>query len=172
MVLPTYGQKAKIDSLLKILPDLPPDEGKVNTINYLALKLPANNTSLASELSEEAISLAQGLGFQQGLAKAYNARAVVKRMSGEYDGALEDFILALDINQTLKDSVGIGQTLNGIGALYMLTEDFENALDHFKQGFELRRANADTSGMAVALSNMGNASEKLGNLDEALGYHN
>ena len=175
LILPFYfqanAQKAKLDSLKELLPTLSPSIERVNTLNYLALRLSANNVEKANQYALEAIALAQKLGYKKGLAKAFNARAVVNRIIGNHDLALEDFLEALAINQSIQDTAGMAQTTNGIGALYMLTKDYESALEHFTQGLHFRTVLTDTGGMAVALSNMGNASEKLGKLKEALDYH-
>ena len=66
-----YAQEPGLDSLKQVLENLEEDTTRVNTLNDIAYILYRMSPDEAIEYSQEAESLAEKLGFTEGLAQAY-----------------------------------------------------------------------------------------------------
>ncbi|MBK7448123.1 MAG: tetratricopeptide repeat protein [Anaerolineales bacterium] len=67
------------------------------------------------------------LGDEKGLAQtSLHASAVLRRL-GDYPGALEEALTALDLYQTYRDRQGVAETMARLSYLYVHLGDYEQA---------------------------------------------
>jgi tetratricopeptide (TPR) repeat protein len=106
--------------------------------------------------------------------KIVRSLRVKGQMLGRLDKSIEQmqcYARALPVakrNQFIKE---IYYMLNGIGNLHLVTGEFDKALDHHLQAFQLVRDRADTSEMAQSLNNLGLLFYKMNNPSKALEYY-
>ncbi|MCL4298811.1 MAG: tetratricopeptide repeat protein [Anaerolineae bacterium] len=88
--------------------------------------------------------------------------------TGDRDGALEAYKIALNIFRDINDRAGQGVTLNNIGAVYHAQGRYEEALDVLYQALDIRRTIADLAGEGETLANIGAIYLAQGRHKEAL----
>ena len=99
---------------------------------------------------------------------------------GEYDGALEQFMASLSIQEKLygTNSHITATSYNNIGSIHYQQGNYDDALTQYQKGLSiLQNLNKDTGSnvnpndLAGALNNVGLAMYRKGNYDESLNYH-
>ncbi len=88
------------------------------------------------------------------LVKAQYTRAVIIGNLGEYDEALRLHKEILGIRRKSRDERGIGISLNSIGFLYMLMNDFTNAQRYFRESLVFRSMENDLGGFCTVNANL------------------
>ncbi len=90
---------------------------------------------------------------------------------GIYDECLDCFLKSLRHTEQIGNEMYVGVTLNNIGSVYYLLEDYEKALDFYEQSYKVyRRINSDY-GIALSSNNIGSVFlDYQQNLDSAYFY--
>jgi class 3 adenylate cyclase/tetratricopeptide (TPR) repeat protein len=165
------------DGLLKALDTKPKVEQKVDTINpeayefYLKAKHKyekrenTDDTEIARGLLNKAIEL------DDNLIAAKVLLGTTYMDMGEYDKAIEIFILALKQSETLGDKRGMGNSLNNIGNVHSDKGDYDKALDYYGRSIAIWEEIGDKRGMGHSLNNIGNVHNYKGDYDKALDYY-
>jgi CHAT domain-containing protein len=150
---------------------------------YLALAL--NNLALvaldsadyaeATRLTREARDQLDPLIDAQSYADRTHNIAAARLSAGDWDGALQDFLASLSLQQKLQNSLEEGRSRHGIGIVYALVGDVKQAEAYLKQARGLRDSKTDPPGYALTLralasiaSSNGQRALALRYLDEAL----
>ena len=92
---------------------------------------------------------------------------------GEYELALENFQISLELmrsDERFKDSAFV---LHDIGCVYDMTKEFEEALDRHREALEIRETyySPDDVYVGYSLYNIGRTLVSMGDNDQALTYH-
>ena len=118
---------------------------------------------------QPAIALFEQIDDRLGLAYALQNLANAQSPSGHIEEAMVNFRRALDIFETLPDSTrGKAVTLNSMAFTYNAAHEHEQALTAAQEAAEMMRSIDDLQGVAIALSNIGNALTELSRPDEAI----
>lgn len=88
--------------------------------------------------------------------------------TGEYDRALEHYLLSLELAEKAQDSDGIATALLNTGLVYKENKQYETALEYIVRSQALRETMQDDAGKAVALVNRAAVLCCLGKYDESL----
>ena len=91
-------------------------------------------------------------------------------VNGEYDNALEYFIQALKIRETLGNRADLAKTENNMGSVYFQKGDYENALVYFLRSLKIIDDVSRKKGVAYTLGNIGKTYVNLGKSLEAMDY--
>ncbi|MCB0402917.1 MAG: tetratricopeptide repeat protein [Flavobacteriales bacterium] len=102
---------------------------------------------------------------------AYNQIGVYHVYMGHYDSTETYFLKALKIREDLKDSIGVGASLNNLGNVLMTTGDYAKATDYFIRSLKIREAISDSAGIASSTNNLGLIYYKQQKYDEAIRYY-
>ncbi len=152
--LPAYGQQHYIDSIGQRLQEMAPDSHRVNALNDLAYYLAGVDAAAAQMRAEEALALAQQLGFVRGTSKAWYMLSYALMQQGRYEEALEAAIRCRD----LSAQAGLGYRLPAvwtlIGSIYRQMGRQQEALDAFLSAVELTREWGDSLDLAYAWVNL------------------
>lgn len=100
-------------------------------------------------------------------ARRRHAQGTAAFVAARYDSALVAYTEAATLRAEIGDSIGLGASLNGIGASYYNLGQYELALDHLLRALEVRRSVHDSVGVARTLTNIGLAYQDLGQFDRA-----
>jgi two-component system, NarL family, sensor kinase len=103
------AQMQVLDSLAKVIADMPMDTVKINKLNSLIPKLLPVNLDKATLLSLQSISLSKELKYDLGLAAAYRQRGVLYFKKGIGDSAKLFYDSAWNIVKDSKDKLLIRQ---------------------------------------------------------------
>ena len=125
-----------------------------------------------------AVRSAQRLGDRLGQANALNNLGDVRRLTGDYLGAVQDLEEALGISRDIGDRLGQANALTNLGDVRLLTGEYPGAAAVLEEALGICRDIGDRLGQANALTNLGNVRLLTGEypgaaavLEEALGIY-
>ncbi|MEO1415394.1 MAG: ATP-binding protein [Bacteroidota bacterium] len=87
-----------------------------------------------------------------------------------YEEALERYLRVLDIETSRRDPQRIAISLLNIGQVFWLFQEYQEALDYFRQGYVLSKKETDTLIHANASHRLATAFSKTGEVDSAAFY--
>jgi len=97
----------------------------------------------------------------------YQLGKIFERM-GNLDSALVYMNKALLMSKKGGKPEDIAKTYNGLGQLYFAQAEYPKSIDCYLKEIEIKEANNDIYGLAVAYLNLGNTKKELGNYQSAL----
>lgn len=159
-----------IDSLLKELPGLADDSNKVRLLNNLSNEYRVINPYEGIRHGEDALALAEQLGFRRGQARANAALGVNYQYKSDYPTALAYFFKALKIYESIHDQRGRASTLQNIGNVYQYQKNYGKVLECHLQSLKISEELGDRRGVASTLSNIGIFYFFQQDYDKALDY--
>jgi len=162
-----YGNEAKIDSLLNVIPNLKAEE-KVDALNQLAKIFWAYDPDETIKFGSEALTISKEIRYLKGEGLSNNNIGVAYYFLSDYESALKFFFEALEIRKELGDKKEIVSSLNNIGIVYDDLVQYESALDYYKQSLDIYASLNDKNGMAYTHHNIGVVYEKQSNYYNAL----
>ena len=124
-----------------------------------------NNRDSALYYFKEALVLSRTIAYHKGEADAYKGLGLLSRSSTEQ---LQYYIKALDIREQIKDSLGIGVSLNDIGYIYEKLGDSATAIQYFNESYQIRKKIKDNGGIALSLIQLGHIEQFNRRYGEAL----
>ncbi len=101
-----------------------------------------------------AVRAAQHLGDQPGETCALNNLGIMRRLTGDYLGAVPALEQALGISRDLSDRLGQANVLHNLGDVRRLTGDYPGATQAHEQALGIYRDLGDRLGQANSLSNL------------------
>lgn len=125
----------------------------------------------AMRVLDEGVSLAQACGYAAGMAALMRFRADLLWKRGELSQALSIGQQALAIYERLDDLDSRARTLNTVGVVHNLMNNFYQGIKCWLRALELLEKLGDQTGLAVVSSNLGEAYQKLYAMKTALFYH-
>jgi tetratricopeptide (TPR) repeat protein/DNA-binding CsgD family transcriptional regulator len=109
------------------------------------------------------------------LLKGYNNIGNVYNSLGEHEKALEAFLTALSVMDSLpvkeRNPDLHNSLINNAGLVYLDLGDFGKAREMFTQALETARKGANDLNVSIALNNLGLVSIEVGEYPAALGYY-
>lgn len=105
------------------------------------------------------------------LSTAYNQIGIYHVYMGHYDSTEVYFSKALEIRKQLKDSIGIGASLNNLGNVVLNKGDYDKATKYYIQALKIREQINDSSGIASSTNNLGMIFYKQKKYEEAISYY-
>jgi signal transduction histidine kinase len=158
----------KADSLRKVLDSSPSDSLKVRTLIALSSHHQYVDFNQARRYADEALSLANKLEDLPAKVAAYQNKAILLTISGDYSAALRYDNLTLENDILLHDSTNISRDYNNIGNDYYDLGEYDDAFFYFAQSFRIATAVSDTFRMLVADHNVGRVFKEMGQYETAL----
>ncbi len=167
-----YAQEPGLDSLKQVLENLEEDTTRVNTLNDIAYILYRMSPDEAIEYSQEAESLAEKLGFTEGLAQAYKTLGLGAYMQGSYADAIRQWELALEIYEQSGNDLMAANILSNLGSTYYTTGNSVEAIEYSIRALKVAEEMGDSERIATLLNTIGLVySEQPANLDDARSYY-
>jgi len=104
------------------------------------------------------------------LGSAYlNLGAAYDKM-GKYDEAMDNLIKALNVYESIQDSICIAKTYLNLGLLYSRHEDYDKSLELYNKSLEIRKKTDDKEGIALLYNNMAIVNYYLEDYDNVRSY--
>ncbi len=154
----------RIDSLKKVLLTQNEDTGKVNTLDGISWYYFQNNIPDSSNLyADEALALANRLGFKSGIGRAYIKKAFALYGAGNLDTAVYYSNLARPILIETKDGLPLHQSYNIIAEIYYYKEIYPEALKYYLLALQVAENNNIKEGVAWTKFWIANIYFALGN---------
>jgi serine/threonine protein kinase/tetratricopeptide (TPR) repeat protein len=127
--------------------------------------------SVALRYYEEAISRATASGDDARAARLHNSAGIIEWTRANHAGALTRFEKALQLLQSLGDSVGCGQMMNSIGVALSALGRRDDARQRLVQAIDHHRRGAHRQLEGHALAALGDICWDDGQPDEALDWY-
>lgn len=106
-----------------------------------------------------------------GLSSLHINKGSLYYTTGDFGKSLEEFLAALKIQDTLKDSAEISRIYNNIGSIYWSTDNLKEALIWHTKSYEINSKLNLKSALIKSLNNLGMVNRKLSNFKEAEAYY-
>lgn len=176
------GQNKKIDSLSNLIRTDKQDTTKIKHLNRLAKLLCTTNPDTALILSGAALSLATSLenkntqpadqiNIQKALSQSLSNLGVFNGIKGNYPAAIDCFLKALKLNESLNDKKNAAANLSNIGNLYSYQIDFVQALKYYLKALKINEELGDKNNIGTNLGNIGNVYNLQSDFANALVYY-
>ena len=105
------------------------------------------------------------------LSTAYNQLGIYHVYMGHYDSTEVYFLKAYEMREQLKDSIGMGASLNNLGNVVMSKGDYDAATVYYIKALKLREQLNDSAGIASTTNNLGLIFYKQQKFQEAIEYY-
>ncbi|MBT6006858.1 MAG: tetratricopeptide repeat-containing sensor histidine kinase, partial [Prolixibacteraceae bacterium] len=164
------GQKAKTDSLKKVLVDTYEDSARMEICYYLSTLYKNNNYDSALIYSEKAYNLAQKVETQTKLIQYRRQVASILRLAGAYPEAQQLFLQNMEDASQSADSMTIRLAHQDLGSVFINLGDFDSATVHLVKAAELAADMGDLDAQAKSYGNLGMTLITHNDLKKALMY--
>ncbi|MEM7549709.1 MAG: tetratricopeptide repeat protein [Bacteroidota bacterium] len=144
---------------------------RVEVLTELFKRYRNSDPQKAIEFNREALSISEKIGYNDGIAKAYNNFGVYYKNLGAYDLALENYLKGLKLAQQLEDQKRIAFALSNIGTIYTVKGENEKALESFQEALTIFEELDNNNYLVRILNNIGNVYYDMSNYKEALNYY-
>lgn len=162
--------QSEFDSLMLIVKTSPDTVIKVDALNEMAYLMRTTNPDTTVRIAKIAEQLAQTHIYPLGEADAKMRQAIGLTQLGNYYDALQLYLAANAIYESLKNQGRIASSLNNIGRLYGLIEDYERALDNYKKAARLFAELNHVRNEGAALNNIGYLYKLQGKYETSITY--
>lgn len=106
------------------------------------------------------------------LANAFTIQGILNKNKGFYVSALNNYLDALKVSESMHDEGRISSSLNNIGIIYVLQHNYVKAIEYFNKSLKLEEQLHNPAQKSIRLFNLGDAYLKVKQFDIALGYFN
>ncbi len=118
----------------------------------------------------KSLTLAQDINYLRGQAGNYNNIGNIYRSQKKYKESLEQFFLALEINQLENNTKWISFNYNNIGVTYQMLEKNETAIIYFLKSLELKNDVIAATDIIDTYSNISMSYAEIGDYKQAYFY--
>lgn len=127
--------------------------------------------SIALDIYELALSLAEQLNDGVGKANALRGIGIVHHLRGSYTEALEYYEKALKLSEEIGAKEGIANTLNNIGIVHNLQGGYRQALEYYQRSLKISREIDNKQAISATLNNIGIVHISQDSYTQALEYY-
>ena len=106
-----------------------------------------------------------------GMAKIYGRIGAINEKVGKMDEALENFFVAIELNQALGNDLLVSYDLNNIAIVYMDQKQFRKSLEYFFRSLRVKEKLNDQVAIAGTLMNIGSVYQSKRDKDSAIFYY-
>jgi two-component system sensor histidine kinase/response regulator len=169
-VLPGFGQRTDVDSLLNIIKTTPADTSRVYQLNLLVTVLRERDNNQALKYSEEARDLALLLNYQPGLARALENLGWIYYRRGEFSEAFDVSAEAMKMAGLFGDKLTVAKCLNTIAAVRIEQKQYAEGISNFKKAYRISSEISDKPSMARCINNIAYCFFQNDQVDSAAAY--
>ena len=148
------------------------DLGVATTLNVIAgIYWRKGDSKNANEALNLAVAIFQELGNKKMLSLAFNNLGIMNTQVGDYDYAIQNFKLALQMSIQNEDIQNQGKCLGNLGQTYLLIGELDLAQKSFLQSLSLNKEIGNKHEIAHEYSNLAHLGSSKGNFEEAVAYY-
>jgi len=155
------------------------DSVKVAVLNDLAYISHKNNFLDAYKYSKEALDLSQKIGYLKGIINSFNSLGDAYWYHTDYIKAQDNYFRAYRLNDSIKDEVGIANSLYNIGWIICLQQKNYKEVGYLYRSLETFERLKDPDGITRVFNALGGFysalhvnSKKKQDFHSALSYYN
>jgi tetratricopeptide (TPR) repeat protein len=166
--VPAVCQHLLPDSIRSQFAALSQDSNYVNRLNGRATDYLRSNPAASRAVASHVLEVASSIKYTRGYARALTVMGNSYWYEGIYEFAQNYYLLAARQYQSIKDSIGLGQTFNNIGEVYKKLNENEKALEYLLKATELMKS--DSAVRALTLYNIGELYIRINQLETGRRY--
>lgn len=170
--LPSLANRNRIDSLLKVIGHMQPNEGKARSLYQLSKDFLRVSGDSSVMYAKQAVALCKKLGIRKWEAESYGILGANEKNQGNYQAALTYHLKGLHIKEELNDEVGLATSYNDIGIVYKKLKRWKEALQYYRLANQLHVKINETKHIALTYNNMGTVYNELQQWDSAMYAYN
>jgi tetratricopeptide (TPR) repeat protein len=125
-----HAQKAKVDSLSKLLQAATEDTLRVKYMWQIARDMGVYNPDSALRISQQALYLAINIKYIEGESRSLGILANNFSKIGNYSKALEVYLAKLKLEEKRNSPRNMASALMNIGTVYIFQEEYDKALSY------------------------------------------
>lgn len=167
-----FSQKAKTDSILRLLATAKQDTAKIKLLKDLASAMSVYNPDTALTISYDALSLSRAIKNVAGESLSLGSLASTFRKIGNYSRALELSIQKLKLEEKGNNPRNLASVLITIGTVYREQEEYRKALEYYSKADSVIIKNDIEDLKYYTALNIGDAYNLLNISDSAFSYFN
>jgi len=167
---PATAQRAKADSLMRLLAEVKTDTDRVLLLSELSNACNIYNPDTSLQLSQQALFLAREIKFNHGLSLALGTLANAALKVGNYPRALDLYFQKLRIEEQRNTPAELASVLMNIGVVYDLEEEYSNSIDYYRRAAAVAEANNVPDIKHYIQLNMGDVFNRLNQSDSSFHY--
>ncbi len=161
-----YARQAKILAL-KIKPSKIQTEALLNFGKFHLFKGQYDSSALAYEIAyEKAVEFGDKKLIGLALHSIGNANLYLQKN----EEALDFYIKALKIRESINDTTGIAASTNNIGTIYWNLSNYDKALEYYQKSLDAELKSNNEAGIASSFNNIGLIYWKKNEYDKALDF--
>ena len=145
--------------------------GLASTLDLIAgIYWRRGETEKSMESLISAVNICKQLGNKKMLSLTLGHLGILNDLVGDYDFAIQNFKLALQISIKNEDIQQQGSNRTNLGGTYLLIGEIDLAEKNFLESLNLNKKMESTHGIAGCYSNLGHLASINGNFKEAINY--
>lgn len=166
--LVSIGQTKEIDSLKEIIKTT--DSLKVKAVAHgrIAWLHLTTNTTIAEKHLDTSFHIMSSLNNPAGMAQVNYRYAVLFRLTGEYDKALDFIEKSYGYHKSQKDTAAIANDLFQKGVIYSLKGDYQKSIDAYYNILEIYEKINDKKGVGMTWNSIGIVYKNLEQYNKAI----
>lgn len=167
-----FSQKAKVDSLNRLLKAEKTDTGKVTLMWNMADAIARYNLDSAVYLAQDALYLARNKGYKEGESRTLGILANTFRKMGNYPRALELNFEKLKLEEKRQVPRNLSSVLMNIGIVYVFQEEYRLGLEYYRKADSVINQFDVSDFKWNIVLNIGDVYDRLNISDSALIFFN
>ncbi|MDB5090369.1 MAG: hypothetical protein JWR09_4363 [Mucilaginibacter sp.] len=146
------------------------DTNTVIKLNKQGFDNRMNNPDQTVSNATKALAIAQKLNYKPGIGESYRVMGIGYYYLNQPLKSIDNFLVALDFFQKIKDLRSEGKVYNGIGNLYR-DNDYDLSLEYFQKALVIAKKLSDNKLIAPIYLNIGNVYYRKNSFTQALNYY-
>lgn len=166
----TNAQNPLVDSLLNITATSQNDTVLMRTYNQLRRATYYSDADASKAHTEKYLEHATAIQDSHNMILAHFFLGNANVIGGDYEAALQEYLIAANYYETKKDSARLTSVFNSLGAVYEKTKSDSLSLHYYVQARDMGKSLGDLRRSGIASVNIGNIYNNSGKLEQAIPY--
>jgi len=130
------------------------------------------NYDLANKKIDSLYQMSKQINFMEGVAESYNLRGAIERDQSNLRDALDNFMVALKLFDSLRLPVKSAGLQNNIGLIYAEIKEYRTALSYYFKAEKINFSRKEKINLAINYNNIATCYQKLKQFTSAQIYLN
>lgn len=162
--------KDNVDSLQNLLSQTKNKKEIVDIYNHLSVEMLAGNTDSAMYYAEKSLEISKLINYTKGVANSYLSLGGGTIAEGNFQLSVSHLMKALDIFETMKDSLGISKVYLKLGSTYYYLKDKDKAQKYNLLSLSFLNSENNNE-LRTVYNNIGLVYSSMNYTDSALFYY-
>lgn len=145
-------------------------ESSADSLLEVSNRLRETDTQASLLAARQARVISEDLEYLDGAARAYNLLGINYANMGDYEEAIQFYVLAMDIEEELGNDSRVAVLLGNFATVYTEQGNLEMTRRYYQESIDRLRKIGETDQIYTSVNNMGVVHRRQGEYDKALDY--